>query len=167
MPSEAQWEYACRAGTSTPFSFGETIRTDQANFDGRFPYGDAPAEQIRSETVVVKSLPANAWGLYEMHGNVWEWCADWYGAYSKERQVDPTGNKSGSCRVVRGGSWISDAASVRSACRSAFVPGFRYENLGFRLLSSAQQVTGGWSNGVSGSTERPMGRGRTENKRAK
>ena len=137
MPSEAQWEYACRAGTSTPFSFGETIRTDQANFDGRFPYGDVPAEQIRSETVVVKSLPANAWGLYEMHGNVWEWCADWYGAYSKELQVDPTGNKSGSRRVIRGGSWIDSARYVRSACRLGDAPGDRSFDLGFRLLSSA------------------------------
>jgi formylglycine-generating enzyme required for sulfatase activity len=137
MPSEAQWEYACRAGTSTPFSFGETISTDQANFDGNFPYGDAPREQYRSETVVVKSLPPNAWGLYEMHGNVSEWCFAWYGEYSKERQMDPTGSKSGSLRVFRSGSWNHHARIVRSACRNAIHPGDRYDHLGFRLLSSA------------------------------
>ncbi len=137
LPTEAQWEYACRADTETPFSFGHTISTHQANFDGNYPYGDSRKGKYREETVDVKSLPSNAWGLYEMHGNVREWCSDWFGEYSAEPQVDPTGPVTGSDRVFRGGSWIDFARFVRSACRNWFDPGYRYSNLGFRLLSSA------------------------------
>ena len=137
LPKEAQWEYACRAGAATAFSFGDTISTDQVNFDGNYPYGDSPKGEYRRETVEVKSLPSNLWGLYEMHGNVWEWCSDWYGEYSPAPQVDPTGPPMGSLRVMRGGSWSSSARSVRSACRYWHDPGIRILNLGFRLLSSA------------------------------
>ena len=84
LPTEAQWEYACRAGTETPFSFGSQIDSDQVNFDGTNPYNNGKPSHYRNETVEVKSLPANAWGLYEMHGNVWEWCQDWYGDYSSQ-----------------------------------------------------------------------------------
>jgi formylglycine-generating enzyme required for sulfatase activity len=103
MPTEAQWEYACRAGTQTPFSFGSTISTDQANFDGSRPYNGAPKGLVRRDTLSVKDLPCNAWGLYQMHGNVWEWCADWYAESLSESQIDPTGSWLGSARVVRGG----------------------------------------------------------------
>ena len=87
LPSEAQWEYACRAGTQTPFWFGDTITTDQANYNGNYPYGDEPKGENRRKTVAVKALPANGWGLYQMHGNVWEWCADRYGSYAAELQL--------------------------------------------------------------------------------
>ena len=138
LPTEAEWEYACRAGTTTPFSFGETITVEQANFDGNYPYrsGDAKGE-YRAETVEVKALDCNAWGLYQMHGNVWEWCQDWQGDYPKEDVVDPVGPDTGSCRVLRGGSWFYDARYVRSAFRYWHAPGDRNSYLGFRLLSSA------------------------------
>jgi formylglycine-generating enzyme required for sulfatase activity len=137
LPTEAQWEYACRAGTKSPFSFGETITTDQANFDGNFPYANAPQGEYRKKTVAAKSLPCNPWGLYQMHGNVWEWCSDWYGAYSIDELIDPAGPTSGSGRVMRGGSWFFLARFVRSACRDRLDPGSRNLDLGFRLLSSA------------------------------
>ena len=125
LPSEAQWEYACRAGTRTRFSFGEKINKDVVNFGGN-----------RKGTLDVKSMPSNQWGLYEMHGNVWEWCGDWYENYSPESQVDPTGPEIDSDRVIRGGGWVSNARIVRSACRYWYDPGLRSDGLGFRLLSS-------------------------------
>jgi pseudouridine synthase len=138
LPTEAEWEYACRAGTKTPFAFGETITRDQVNYDSDFPnvgYG-----RYR-KTVPVKSLPPNPWGLYEMHGNVWEWCADWYGDYSAGPTVDPLGPEQGSYRVLRGGSWIMDVTEVRSASRQRNNPSYRIRydpldrdfGLGFRL----------------------------------
>ena len=137
LPTEAQWEYACRAGTTTPFSFSDTITTAQVNYDGNHPYGDSPKGKHRKKTVDVKTLPPNAWGLYEMHGNVWEWCRDCYGLYSPETQFDPSGADTGSGRVLRGGCWSSFARVVRSACRRGLDPGNRLYDLGFRLLSSA------------------------------
>ncbi|MCI5147782.1 MAG: formylglycine-generating enzyme family protein [Candidatus Electrothrix sp. AR3] len=84
LPSESQWEYACRAGTTTPFSFGANITPEQVNYDGNFPYAGGEKGEYRKETVEVKGLPCNQWGLYQMHGNVYEWCQDWYGDYSVE-----------------------------------------------------------------------------------
>lgn len=137
LPTEAQWEYACRAGTNTPFSFGKSISTDQANFNGGYPYGDSAKGEDRQRTVAVKSLPCNSWGLYQMHGNVWELCSDWYAEYSQDNLADPHGPDSGWLRVVRGGCWISDAREVRSARRIGYGPGYRGGDQGFRLLSSA------------------------------
>lgn len=137
LPTEAQWEYACRAGTATPFSFGGTINTGQSNFDGNYPHAGGPKGVYRRETVDVKSFPPNRWGLYQMHGNVWEWCSDWYGLYVGDSQVDPTGPPTGSRRVVRGGNWSYGARGVRSACRYGHRPGSRGSDLGFRVLSSA------------------------------
>lgn len=137
LPTEAQWEYACRAGTNTPFSFGKTISTDQANFDGHHPYAGASKGENRRRTVAVKSLPCNAWGLYQMHGNVWDWCSDWYARYPRHDVTDPQGPDSGSGRVVRGGGWINRARGVRSAYRVRVDPGDSSQSLGFRLLSSA------------------------------
>ena len=137
LPTEAQWEYACRAGTNTPFSFGKSISTDQANFNGDYPYADSAKGEYRQRTVAVKSLPCNQWGLYQMHGNVWEWCSDWYGEYSQDDFANPQGPDSGSLRVIRGGGWIDYARNVRSACRYGSVPGLTDLSLGFRLLSSA------------------------------
>jgi formylglycine-generating enzyme len=124
IPTEAQWEYACRAGTQTPFSFGSTISTDQANFDGDHRYNGAPKGLYRRETLSVKDLPCNPWGLYQMHGNVWEWCSDWYTESLSESQMDPTGPSRGSRRVLRGGGWLEGALGVRSACRYRYDPGF-------------------------------------------
>jgi formylglycine-generating enzyme len=135
LPTEAQWEYACRAGTETPFSFGEQVTTDQVNFDGNYPYAGGKKGEYRKKTVPVASLPANPWGLYEMHGNVWEWCRDgWQKQLGTEPVRDPlTPAERGADRVVRGGSWNDFGGSVRSACRSHFTPGFRFDYLGFRL----------------------------------
>ena len=120
LPTEAQWEYACRAGTATAYHFGDTLTQQQANFGGR-------------ETKEVGSYSANAWGLKDMHGNVWEWCADWYGNYPSSAVTDPTGAEWGSIRVIRGGSWDTLAQSCRSAIRFYRAPTFRSINLGLRL----------------------------------
>nr|WP_319495315.1 formylglycine-generating enzyme family protein [uncultured Desulfobacter sp.] len=133
LPTEAQWEYACRAGTQTPFSFGRTISTDQANFDGNFPYADGEEGEYRETTVPVKALPCNDWGLYQMHGNVYEWCRDWYGDYDLEGLVDPIGPDTGGYRVLRGGSWSDDARGLRSALRDWHGPSFRSRFIGIRL----------------------------------
>ncbi len=117
LPTEAEWEYACRAGTATPFSFGGNITPEQVNYDGNFPYADGQKGLYREKTVPVKSLPPNSWGLYEMYGNVWEWCADWYGDYPRQAVTDPIGPDQGSYRVLRGGSWDSHGRYVRSANR--------------------------------------------------
>ena len=133
LPTEAQWEYACRAGTTTPFAFGENITTDQVNYNGEYPYNNGKKGKGRSQTVEVKSLPPNGWGLYQMHGNVWEWCQDWFGSYPAEPVVDPKGSQSGTDRVLRGGSWISTGGNCRSADRDRFDPAYRSGSIGFRL----------------------------------
>ncbi|HPI61317.1 MAG TPA: formylglycine-generating enzyme family protein [Zoogloea sp.] len=133
LPSEAQWEYACRAGTTAPFSFGRNITPEQVNYDGNYPYAGAEKGLYRERTVAVGSLPPNPWGLYEMHGNVWEWCADWYGPYPDGSQIDPAGPPDGSWRVLRGGSWFSDAQDCRSACRYGIPPVVADHIIGFRL----------------------------------
>jgi len=103
LPTEAEWEYACRAGTTTPFSFGENITPDQVNYDGNNPYSGGKKGKYREKTMPVKSFPPNVWGLYEMHGNVWEWCADWYKKeYPKGSVVDPKGPLEGGFRLARG-----------------------------------------------------------------
>ncbi len=133
LPSEAQWEYACRAGTTTPFSFGENITSDQANYDGNYPYKNGEKEEYREKTVAVKKFSPNPWGLYEMHGNVWEWCLDGARDYGAETVTDPLGStEAGARRVIRGGSWIDFAQDCRSAYRFAYQPNFRDNNLGFR-----------------------------------
>ena len=134
LPTEAEWEYACRAGTTTPFSFGETITPEQVNYDGSHPYADAEKGLARGKTVPVKSLPPNPWGLYEMHGNVWEWCADWYSEYPYATATDPIGFVGGTDRVLRGGSWYFNAGWTRSAFRRMDGSDRRYYGTGFRLV---------------------------------
>ncbi|MBQ8285782.1 MAG: formylglycine-generating enzyme family protein [Thermoguttaceae bacterium] len=134
LPTEAEWEYACRAGTTTPYFWGSRLNGDKANCDGRYPYGTSTTGEYLDRTTAVGSYDANAWGLYDMHGNVWEWCADWYGAYGSGSQTDPTGPKSGSLRVLRGGSWYLDAEYSRSACRGYCGPTYRFNYNGFRLV---------------------------------
>ena len=106
LPTEAQWEYACRAGTTTPFYTGETISTDQANYDGNYTYGKGCKGKYREKITPVASFAPNAFGLSDMHGNVWEWCSDWYDRdyFSKGQGIDPQGPSSGTSRVLRGGS---------------------------------------------------------------
>ncbi len=133
LPTEAEWEYACRAGTTTPFSFGNHITPELVNYDGNNPYAGGEKGLYRHKTLPVASLPANPWGLYEMHGNVREWCADWYGNYPTEPQVDPQGPQTGGLRVLRGGSWFYDGRNVRSADRNGYEPGSRDGYFGFRL----------------------------------
>ncbi len=134
LPTEAQWEYACRAGTSTPFYFGDNINTDQVNYNGNYPYNDGRKGEHRKQTVEVKALPRNGWGLYQMHGNVWEWCQDWYERpYPTEPVTDPQGAASGTSRVLRGGSWVSDGGYCRSAFRIAGIPANHDFSFGFRL----------------------------------
>jgi formylglycine-generating enzyme required for sulfatase activity/serine/threonine protein kinase len=119
LPSEAEWEYACRAGTSTPFSSGPELSSSQANFDGTRPYGPAPAGPFRQATTKAGSFEPNAWGLYDMHGNVWEWTSDWY--------------TPGTHRALRGGSWNNSGHLCRSARRQKYAPDFRGDNVGFRV----------------------------------
>ena len=136
LPTEAQWEYACRAGTTTPYSFGSSLNGDKANCDGNYPYGTTVKGRCRGETVPVGSYAPNAWGLCDMHGNVWEWCSDWYGDYPAGSVSDPTGPASGASRVNRGGSWDNYARDCRSAYRNRDEPGDRISGLGFRLACS-------------------------------
>ena len=141
LPTESQWEYACRAGTETAFAFGATITPQQVNYDGNYPYGDAAKGLYRERTVPVNALPANRWGLYQMLGNVWEWCDDKRRDYGRTAVaggvvLDPAGQRgSGSAAggAVRGGSWLDRAGHARSAYRSANQRGYRYRNLGFRF----------------------------------
>lgn len=140
LPSEAEWEYACRAGTKTPFSFGENITPEQVNYDGNHPYVGGEKGEYRQRTVPVGSLPPNAWGLYEMHGNVREWCADWYAAYPTGDQLDPQGPQTGDIRVLRGGSWADMGRRVRSATRSWIKFGSGISGrFGFRLALDQEQ----------------------------
>jgi len=134
LPTEAEWEYACRAGTTTPFYFGETITPELVNYDGNNPYGSASKGKYRQQTKDVGDFPPNAFGLYDMHGNVWEWCQDWYGDYASGSVTDPIGSHSGSIRVRRGGGWFNSAQICRSAYRNWYSPGDRHNDLGFRLV---------------------------------
>ena len=133
LPTEAEWEYACRARTTMPFHFGETISTGQANYIGDFTYGNGKTGVNRKKTTPVGTFPANAFGLYDMHGNVWQWCQEFVGEYPKEAAVDPQGPKTGTDRVQRGGSWDNNPAACRSACRSGSEPGNRFNRVGFRV----------------------------------
>jgi len=134
LPTEAEWEYACRAGTTTPFSTGNNITTSQANYDGNYPYNGNAKGTYREKTTPVGSFQPNAWGLYDMHGNVYEWCWDWYGSYSSGAQTDPAGASSGSNRVQRGGNWNSLAQGLLSAYRNSVSPTRAYDLDGFRIV---------------------------------
>ncbi|MBR0193234.1 MAG: formylglycine-generating enzyme family protein [Thermoguttaceae bacterium] len=135
LPTEAQWEYACRAGTTTPFSFGDTLNGDNANCDGKYPYGTDTKGPSPETTVEVSSYSPNEWGLYDMHGNVREWCSDWYDEeyYSNSPKKDPENKTASSFRVNRGGSWDCSAGFCRSANRSRLAPEEKDSDLGFRI----------------------------------
>jgi formylglycine-generating enzyme required for sulfatase activity len=136
LPTEAEWEYACRAGTKGPFNTGTNITTSQANYNGDYPYNNNSNGEYRAKTTAVGSFAPNDWGLYDMHGNVREWCWDWFGDYSSGRQTNPSGAASGYNRVDRGGNWYTPARSLRSAFRSYYSPSYKYDGLGFRLARS-------------------------------
>ena len=125
LPTEAEWEYACRAGSTTRFCFG----------DEEERWGNMPGmmRTPRGKPIPVGQKRPNAWGLYDMHGNVWEWCQDWYGDYPAGPVTDPRGPNAGECRVLRGGSWGNDSRNLRSAARNFSNPDFRHRSLGFRV----------------------------------
>ena len=123
LPTDAQWEYACRAGTTTAYSWGDSITADNANYNS----------SGYSQTRDVGLYDANPWGFFDMHGNVHEWTADWYGGYSSGAQTDPEGSASGSRRVSRGGSWFNSGSYLRSAYRSRYDPSLRSSGIGFRV----------------------------------
>jgi formylglycine-generating enzyme required for sulfatase activity len=130
LPTEAEWEYACRAGTTTPYHLGPKITTDQANYSGT-----SGRAKFRGKTTPVAGFRPNRWGLFDMHGNVWEWCQDWYGRdfYKKSPTRDPRGPATGRRRVLRGGSWYEGSGRLRSAARRPGRPESRYDFFGFRV----------------------------------
>ena len=155
LPTEAEWEYACRARSFSPFTTGKNLTIEQANYNGNYPY-DENTKKIylqkrekaiyRKETVPVDSFAPNAWGLNNMHGNVWEWCSDWYGDnYYNECKVkgvvdNPQGPETGSSCVLRGGSWYDEAGICRSAYRSSTPPNKSASNIGFRCVFIPKSV---------------------------
>jgi sulfatase modifying factor 1 len=136
LPTEAEWEYACRAGTTTPFYTGDNLTTEQANYNGNYPYYKNPIGSYYERTMKVGRFEPNAWGLYDMHGNVWEWCSDWLGEYPVDAQTNPQGPQTGTVRVLRGGSWYGYAAYCRSAFRDSRDPTVHYDDFGFRIVCS-------------------------------
>jgi formylglycine-generating enzyme required for sulfatase activity len=144
LPSEAEWEYACRSGTTTPFHFGETISSDYANYAASSAYGNGSKGKDRHETTPVGSFNvANRFGLYDMHGNVWEWCADhWHDNYEGAPIDGSAWVKGGNSdrRVLRGGSWVNVPEHCRSAFRDGSGPGRDLDNGGFRVVSSASRT---------------------------
>ena len=148
LPTEAEWEYACRAGTVTPFNTETSISTREANYWGSYPYEieenyfntsalETKPGSFEGRTTPVGSYPANAFGLYDMHGNVNEWCWDYYGAYDENALTDPTGAAAGTRHIYRGGGWNDFAKNLRSAYRAAGQSDLRYSNLGVRLVRNA------------------------------
>lgn len=138
LPTEAQWEYACRAGTSTSFHFGEQISPEIVNYNGEHFYNnEIKRDEHRGQTIDVGTLPPNDWGLYETHGNVWAWCQDKFRPYSKKPAIDPNGPSTGVDRVLRGGAWLRGADLCRSASRNAQRPNYFSSLTGFRLARQA------------------------------
>ena len=137
LPTEAEWEYACRAKTKTPFNTGNNLTTAQANYDGNNPYDNFPLGEYRKMTMPVGSFAPNIFGLYDMHGNVCEWCSDWYGDYSSGVQTNPKGPAFGRFRISRGGNWFYYAEFCRSSCRYGHdIPDFCDKGTGFRIVIS-------------------------------
>lgn len=139
LPTEAQWEYACRAGKTTPFSYGSSLNGMESNVNGTVPFGAYGSGPNQQRVTMVRSYLPNDWGLYDMHGNVWEWCSDWHGDYDLNNLTDPAGPSAGQCRVKRGGSWLETAGSGlhRSASRGPLAG--NDAQTGFRIVLSAQE----------------------------
>jgi len=142
LPTEAEWEFACRARTTTPFNTGNNINDNQANFYNNYGYNNDASGRItggyRQRTLAVNSFSPNQFDLYDMHGNVWEWCWDWYGAYDTAAQTNPTGAQTGTLRINRGGGWNDFPKHIRSAYRAATPPNNTSFNIGFRLARNAR-----------------------------
>jgi hypothetical protein len=137
LPTEAEWEYACRAGTTTPFYFGETISSDLANYDATITYGDGQEGGYQKQTTDVGCFPLSAFGLHDMHGNVWEWCQDHWHSNYEGAPTDGSAwlsNDESEYRILRGGSWFFYPRFCRSAYRFFNFPDFRYKNIGFRVV---------------------------------
>ncbi len=135
LPTEAEWEYACRAGTQTPFHCGATTMPNRMNYDINFPYSITATGKSRLETLAEEDVQTrNAFGLCGMHGNVWEWCLDWYGDYPGYEVTNPEGPSTGFLRIIRGGGWNTSAAGCRSASRGMTLPNSSSNNLGFRVV---------------------------------
>jgi formylglycine-generating enzyme required for sulfatase activity len=134
LPTEAEWEYACRAGGTGAFHTGNTINANQANFDGNYPYNKKAKDKFRARTTPVRSFTPNAWGLYDMHGNVYEWCWDQYKPYSNTNALDGSLGVPG---IIRGGSWYSEARFLRSGNRAFKDHAAKLDYIGFRVVRSA------------------------------
>jgi formylglycine-generating enzyme required for sulfatase activity len=142
LPTEAEWEYACRAGTTTPFNIGNNITDREANCYNNYGYNNNSSGRVtggyRGRTTPVNSYAASSWGLFDMHGNVADWCWDWYGEYGAFTQTNPAGPATGTLRVNRGGGWNDFPKHIRSAYRSATPPANGSFNLGFRLARTPE-----------------------------
>ena len=136
LPTEAEFEYAARANTITPFYTGDCLTTDQANFNGEDPYTNCEKGENRDKPLPVGSFPPNAFGLYDMHGNIWEWTSDWYGEYDLKDTLNPKGPETGKDKVIRGGGWREPARECRSAYRSSVYPGNKGAGMSFRIVKS-------------------------------
>jgi formylglycine-generating enzyme required for sulfatase activity len=134
LPTEAEWEYACRAGTGAAFNIGGNITANQANFDGNYPYNRQFKGRYRAKTTTARSFAPNDWGLYDMHGNVYEWCWDQYKPYGDDDALDGSLSSPG---VIRGGSWTSEARFLRSANRAFLDHAAKADYVGFRVVRSA------------------------------
>jgi formylglycine-generating enzyme len=136
LPTEAEWEFACRAGTTTPFSFGSKLNGKEANCNGNYPYGSTEKGPNKGRTTKVSEYGENPWGLCDMHGNVWQWCEDYYGPYNETlKATDPLRSvkQEEDRRILRGGSWLYLAGQCRAAYRNWDEPGKRQNNIGFRV----------------------------------
>lgn len=133
LPTEAEWEWACRAGTTTEYLYGDVINTDLVNYNGNYSWNGSPEGKYREATTEVGSFPCNGWGLCDLHGNVWEWCWDWYGEYTAKDQTDPITQARGQNRVLRGGSWYDAPQFCRAADRGKFGPTARNGYFGLRV----------------------------------
>lgn len=138
LPSEAEWEYVARAGTKTAFAFGDTLSSEQANFDGSFPYGNVATGNYLQKTAEVGNYQPNAWGIYDMHGNVWEWVEDIYNRDYRGLKDDGSPNLivgDEDSRILRGGSWVLNGWSLRSAVRNRSLPTAYFIDYGFRVVA--------------------------------